>query len=714
MWMRFKQLKIGILINQSRGNRDMFGKQYILFDSRVFFALSITFLLPFSGCLSISEELENSKTETLLQPIQGTMIHSSNLTNQVEFVGDSYFKQIVTDSTDRMNLNYSIPQMGGNWTLYFVCSDGVEIDYTPIKPESFYCPSTQEVMEGEQYDSSWVAYRHREIIRDYGISSAMAYLFTGNNTHAENAEIMLMQYADLYPKLSITDKKNLTGESGGKLTRQSLDEAVTLIDLAWIHHVIRHTMEDDNRLSIENQLLIPGIEVINNTVNMNRDPKSNWITYHNAATAMVAVAIGDRDMMEHSINGSSGLSFQMSNGFDSDAMWHEGSIAYHNYTLTAMALHLDAAAYMGFNLYDSWWDYGSHLMHTSFPFKAHLKIVKPNGEIPRLNDDMRGIDLGDIRDLLEFSNRHWESDIIGHHLLISRQMNPQVSVRSALWYSPISSSDWSPESIIMNDFGVTVLREGELFALIDHGPHGGWHGHRDKLHLELNFEGQDITSDPGTVSYSLPESRDWYRSSYAHTTITLDNREQPETEGRIVQANFEDDISMVHVMYTDTLTRSEVHRCIVLFRGENNGFALIDIFRINGNNFTNMTRTYHFPSLIQDDLDNSGDMLLPYPAGDYVHMQQENLSSNGVLNFNIALANNSSFTTYLAEDDQVFSSSSPNSGKMFVVHSNAHENSSASVFVFGENSSNLNLLDEGTSTKVQFGLQSVVIDWDFD
>ena len=36
------------------------------------------------------------------------------------------------------------------------------------------------------------------------------------------------------------------------------------------------------------------------------------------------------------------------------------------------------------------------------PFFAHLQM-KPNGKFPKLNDDMNGLDIGDVRDLLEYS-----------------------------------------------------------------------------------------------------------------------------------------------------------------------------------------------------------------------------------------------------------------------------------------------------------------------
>ena len=67
------------------------------------------------------------------------------------------------------NQNYSIPKRGGNWTLYFVCSDGSRIIYESNHSGEFYCQSTNETLRGEKYTSSWTAYRHREIITDFAL-----------------------------------------------------------------------------------------------------------------------------------------------------------------------------------------------------------------------------------------------------------------------------------------------------------------------------------------------------------------------------------------------------------------------------------------------------------------------------------------------------------------------------------------------------------------
>ncbi|MEV5962148.1 heparinase II/III family protein [Kribbella sp. NPDC051952] len=80
-----------------------------------------------------------------------------------------------------------------------------------------------------------------------------------------------------------------------------------------------------------------------------------------------------------------------------------------------------------------------------------------------------------------------------------------------------------------------VLRTDELLAIVDFGPHGGSHGHRDKLSLYLY--GRDAWQpDPGQVPYGHTGWRRYYASTAAHPTFRIDDQEQAECTGRLIEA----------------------------------------------------------------------------------------------------------------------------------------------------------------------------------
>lgn len=71
------------------------------------------------------------------------------------------------------------------------------------------------------------------------------------------------------------------------------------------------------------------------------------------------------------------------------------------------------------------------------------------------------------------------------------------------------------------DFGLYLFRSCRLYLLVRCGSVGlnglGAHAHNDQLAIELNVDGEDWITDPGTYLYTpLPDVRNRYRSVAAH------------------------------------------------------------------------------------------------------------------------------------------------------------------------------------------------------
>lgn len=71
------------------------------------------------------------------------------------------------------------------------------------------------------------------------------------------------------------------------------------------------------------------------------------------------------------------------------------------------------------------------------------------------------------------------------------------------------------------DFGVYIFRSERMFMSLRCGSVGqngnGGHAHNDQLSIELNIDGKDLITDPGTYLYTpLPHRRNEYRSVKAH------------------------------------------------------------------------------------------------------------------------------------------------------------------------------------------------------
>ncbi|MEP6811947.1 MAG: alginate lyase family protein [Actinomycetota bacterium] len=88
-----------------------------------------------------------------------------------------------------------------------------------------------------------------------------------------------------------------------------------------------------------------------------------------------------------------------------------------------------------------------------------------------------------------------------------------------------------PEGLaVFPDSGFVVVREGELWLAFRCGaPAPAFlpaHAHADALSFQLWWRGRPVVVDPGTYTYEPGPDRDWFRSTRAHSTVTVDGRDQ--------------------------------------------------------------------------------------------------------------------------------------------------------------------------------------------
>lgn len=105
--------------------------------------------------------------------------------------------------------------------------------------------------------------------------------------------------------------------------------------------------------------------------------------------------------------------------------------------------------------------------------------------------------------------------------------------------SPDLRISWDPEAPVAGRHrlaasGYAVVNGGRGRQLVfDHGPLGMppsyGHGHADALAVTLYERGVGLLADPGTFTYNgAPEWRAYFRSTAAHNTVTIGNRDQAD------------------------------------------------------------------------------------------------------------------------------------------------------------------------------------------
>jgi hypothetical protein len=106
-------------------------------------------------------------------------------------------------------------------------------------------------------------------------------------------------------------------------------------------------------------------------------------------------------------------------------------------------------------------------------------------------------------------------------------------------FDKLEAAEPEKQSVAFREGGYYVMRDGwnadSNYLLFDCGPHGTdncGHAHADALSFELAVNGRSLLIDPGTYTYTgSPEMRDWFRSSLAHNTLTVDDESSSVSAG---------------------------------------------------------------------------------------------------------------------------------------------------------------------------------------
>lgn len=109
----------------------------------------------------------------------------------------------------------------------------------------------------------------------------------------------------------------------------------------------------------------------------------------------------------------------------------------------------------------------------------------------------------------------------------------------ALWFGdePLEAGGvrtWKSANLPASGYAVLARGEGAAatWLCFKYGPHGGGHGHPDKLNFVLYARGNVVGIEPGNARYGLPAQAGWYKTSLAHSVLVVDEASQERAEGK--------------------------------------------------------------------------------------------------------------------------------------------------------------------------------------
>ncbi len=424
-----------------------------------------------------------------------------------------------------------IPVEGGGWTHDYFCPDhAVRLEYDPAGPRAHRCPVDGRLFSGEPYDGAWRTLTNTRMVEGLH-AAALVWLAGGEERHAAHAREVLTTYAARYPGYEVH------GEHAGKgrCMGQSLDEAVWSIPLARAYDAVRETLAPEGRERIERDLLRPAAEHLLGQL---------WRRIHNiecwhlAGLATLGAVLDDERFIAPVLDEQYGLAAQLAGGAAEDGWWWEGSPNYHFYTLRAVLSLATAIRRRRPDLLAQ--------PRLRAMLDAPLALMRADLSLPATNDGwFEAAEPGFVArhaPLYELACAFWGEP--AHAALLARLYAGGETRRSveALLFGP----DALPApaairlgSIVQDPSGYAVLRGGagdrERWLLLKYGPHGGGHGHPDKLALDLHAFGRPLSPDLGTPGYGIPLNKTWYRHTLAHNTVLLDGAAQPMATGELVR-----------------------------------------------------------------------------------------------------------------------------------------------------------------------------------
>ncbi len=413
------------------------------------------------------------------------------------------------------------PPSTGRHAVSYVCPDCKEVLQT-LSPTQHQCPKCKKIYSGLPYDARSYGGEHMALA-DGARNLGLSWLFFGKREYAEKARDILLGYADRYASYPLLDIRGGQAASGARIFDQTLNEAIWLIDIAWAYDLVlgAGVATPEQQAHIENDLLRASVA----TIKRWRAGKSNWQSWHNAGIMAAALTLHDDKLVDEALNDPEcGYYFQMKNSILSDGAWWEGSWSYQSYSLDALLKTAEAARHSGIDLYTP--DLKKCL-------EAPLLVLMPNGHTPPVHDAVEG---GVSPAVYEVAAARYDDpmfqDVLaekgrsGFNALLYGMENPKKHATALT-------------STIMPGLGMAILRNGDQYVSLDYGPHGGGHGHRDKLSVVYYTQGQVFGVDPGRGwPYTLPIHQEWYKLTLSHNTVIVDEQPQPECEGSLESTSF--------------------------------------------------------------------------------------------------------------------------------------------------------------------------------
>ncbi|NEE01916.1 heparinase II/III domain-containing protein [Phytoactinopolyspora halotolerans] len=399
-------------------------------------------------------------------------------------------------------------------------------------------------MSGPRYDAAWTVLAHQAQARELR-RRAHRYRIRGEAADRDRASELLDAYGRLYPQVA-ADGWSEQAEPWmlrGKLFSQALTEALWGTQIADAVRVLaaadpslRGRLRDDT-VDLLRGLMSTVHEARRVLVDERGDLRSNYTAWLDCAGGMAARALHALGEPVDAGPWLKGAFEQLAAAVGEDGWEWEGATYYHLFVLRAHLLNLAGQ--------DPRELPGDAVARLAGMVRVLTTLATPAGLVPVLHDGPYRRD-GALLELIEvcaLARQLWTAPGVEWiEAYARRQLGDRHDGLEDLldgWFAgpPLDEGIGTERgSVWYASTGAVVLRDpaDTWQAVVDAGPHGGSHGHLDKLALYLYGADEPWQPAPGVPPYGSPLRRGHYTRTVAHPTVRIDGADQQPCTGTVL------------------------------------------------------------------------------------------------------------------------------------------------------------------------------------
>lgn len=493
----------------------------------------------------------------------------------------------MTVQTSHPSTTPQVSRSRGGWWHDYVCpTHGTELG-APVDGRH-PCPHGCTLV-GPGYAAAWTVLEHQAWARrarllarcavSAEVAEGAAGWVAGPRDDRLEAEAVVRELAATYAQVGGWSEQSEPWMLRGKLFSQALTEAIWAVQVADAVAELASDPGAADRLGAETVAMVDGLlETVTAARHVlvveQQNPQSNYTAWLDAAGGLLSRAAralaGDR--ADSAAGGSAGapardvaaraVAEPAETGAGHDRLaagpdgrpWVEATWAH-----TALAIGDDGWEWEGSTYYHLFVLRAYLLAHRGIApsdvdetalrtiasmVRVLVELAAPDGSLPALHDgpyDRLGVHL-EVLEVCALAGQLWAST--GLETVEAQARSRAGADHDGLedllggWFAgpPLPALETSRGSRLFDDVGYAVLRspDGSWQAVLDAGPHGGSHGHLDKLGLYLYGPDGPWQPAPGVPPYASALRKGYYARTLAHPTVQVDGLDQAESSGTIV------------------------------------------------------------------------------------------------------------------------------------------------------------------------------------